>query len=286
MTTGRGSWVAIAFTVAIGASPAARAATPAAHVVRIDRAGDGRLDALASAVRAELLAAGFKVAPASAGARSGEAAAESAVITLTLDGARALVVVTADGTASSFSAEIAFADAGAARRDVNQVALQVAEWLAAIWLPPPASTRAAPPSTAVIEPVVPPPVAAAPAPPVAPATAAATLRALPASPPAAFRMMLLDFGAGVLRAPAFGSQFGFEAGAALHGISPIVLGATPFARLGLGLYWLGRGLGSSSPSTDVNFASLTVTGGLRFPLAGLRFPLAEKLSVEASAGIG
>src|SRR5262245_12888840 len=119
----------------------AQAASPAAHVVRIDRAVDQRLDGLASAVRAELLAAGFKIAPD--GRAQDRAAAEApALITLKVEGARAVVVATADGAAAPFSVEVALGEAGAARRDVNRAALQAAEWLAAIWLPPPASAHA------------------------------------------------------------------------------------------------------------------------------------------------
>jgi len=294
---GRASSFAIAVVAAIGAATVARAATPAAHVVRIDRIGDERLDGLVAAVRAELRAAGFKIAADRAGPDGGEATAAS-VITVSAEPGHAVVVATAAGTASAFSAEVAFTDAGAARRDVNRVALQVAEWLAAIWLPPPAPPRAtgtaarapalatappapeaapaAPPSTAAVEPVVPPPFAAAP---VAPARTAATVRQAWDAPPAASRTILLDFGLGALRAPDFGTQFGFELGAALHGPSPIVVGATPFARLGLGLYWFGPGLGSSNQTLDVNFVSLT-------GVVGLHLPVAEKVSVEASAGLG
>jgi len=286
----RGSSFAIAVAVAIGAATVARAATPAAHVARIDRVGDERLDVLVAAVRAELRAAGFKVAPDRAGPDSGEATAAS-VITVSVERGHAVVVATAAGTASAFSAEVEFTDAGAARRDVNRVALQVAEWLAAIWLPPPARAPwsspspsqppvAAPP--APLEPFVPPPFETTPAVPLPPSLASATLRAVRGAPPAPSRIALFDFGFGLLRAPDFGAQLGFDLGVALHGTSSIVLGATPFARLGLGLYWLGSSFGAPASSTqafDVNFASLTAA-------AGLRLPLVDKISVEASAGFG
>ncbi|HEY7373568.1 MAG TPA: hypothetical protein VIF57_15515 [Polyangia bacterium] len=256
--------------------------------MRIDRVADRRLDGLVSAIRAELLAAGFKVTP-----ESGGTVPASAIITLRVEGARAMVVAAADGATWSFSADVALADAGAAARDANRVALQVAEWLAAIWLPPPprapasADTAAdpgpaapspepAPAGPAALEPLALPPFAP---PAIAPAATAAVRRA--PAPPAARSIALLDAGVGVLYARHFGPQFGFEIGAALHGSSPILGGATPFARLALGLFWLGSGVGgtSSSERFDLNFA--TVTGA-----AGLRVPLGETLSVDTSAGVG
>jgi hypothetical protein len=300
----RSKEIVFALVMAIGAGTVAWAAEPAAHVVRIDRPGDERLDGLAAVVRAELRAAGFKVAPNAGLVGASTAATAPAVITLKLDGARALVVAPVDGAAAPFSGAVALAEGGApAARDVNRVALQVAEWLAAIWLPPPppsprasaplavAAAPVAPPSAAVVEPqpagpvepVVPPPFAAAAAPPSTPALPAATLLAASSSPPAAPRRALadLDFGAGVLRVPDFGTQFGFELGTALHGTSPIVAGATPFARLVLGLYWLGSGidLPVSNQEFDLNFASVTAA-------AGLRWSVFENVAVEASAGFG
>jgi hypothetical protein len=289
--SGRSGSFIVALFVVIGAGSVTRGAPPpTARAVRVDDAGDERLAGLAAAVRAELAAAGFKVAPEMTGAGSGAAAWTPAVITLRVDGARALVVATAEGAASSFSAEVAIVGAGAVRRDVNRVALQVAEWLAAIWLPaPPVRAAAAPalagapasasspqpmveapPAAAGPEPVAPPVFVAAPA-------APATVRQVPDSPPAAPRTLDFDlaFGGAVLHAPDFRTQSGFELGVALHGRSPIVRTATPFARLLLGAYWLG----TSHSLFDLNFANIAAS-------AGLRLPLVEKISVEANAGVG
>jgi hypothetical protein len=326
--SGRGSWFAFALVVAIGVSSVARAAPPAAHAVRIDRAGDRRLDSLVSAIRAEVVAAGFKVTREMGGGGGGAAAPPPAVIRLKVDGGRALVAVTADGAVSSFSADVAFADAGTVVREVDRVALQVAEWLAAIWLPPPARSlppapsappapsrlavapapasapapaaatpapgapleRTAPPpfqaAPAVpgppLERVIPPPFETTPVVPLPPTRATATLRAVSGARPAPSRIALFDFGVGLLRSPDFGTQLGFDLGVALHGTSPWLLGATPFARLALGLYWLGSGFGSrasSGQTFDVNFAGLTAS-------AGLRLALVDNVSIEASAGFG
>jgi hypothetical protein len=248
--------LAVVLALAV-AQPAVEA--PESRVVRVDGDDDARLAGLTEAIRAELAAAGLTVvlAPLATADRP-EAAA---VVRLRLEDDRATVTATAAGVETWFEAAIKLAGpTGTERRVADDVALQVAEWLAAVWLPTPVMVRSPPPleATASLAPV---------------ATAATPGLKAPSS-------VFLDAGAGILRTPALGTRFGPEIGVAWRGSAPVLAGANPFARLSLAYLWLGSAAYDYvSERFDLRYGTLAISGGLERRLS-------QNWSAELNAGVG
>jgi hypothetical protein len=178
-------------------------------------------------------------------------------VTLQVQGDRALIAGRVEGVAARFAEDVPVDGTGAATRAADRAAVQVAEWLSAVWPAPSAATT--PPPAATVS------VPGAREDRRGDRAAAAVAVTAPSPPPPARRArprLSLETGLTLLRAPGLGVQYGPTIAAALAR-DPARGELVPEARALLSLPWLGWAQDySTGDRMTVRQASAALEGNL------------------------